>query len=407
MIYFKKADLAETYHISVKTITNWIRQAKDGKLNLELVTEGDKAWIANTTGNITLIEHLVEERRKFRNTRSVKTISPKPEFYDLYTEDQIFDICNNIETYREIPFQYGYFDGGADYWNTYASRLAQEQKTNILTATVQLLNLNFAYIDELLRQYTHVNVIDVGVGNALPVRDLLQHLINNNKMGSYIALDISPSMLDIAQANIHQWFGDTVPFQGHAIDITRTQFSNLLLPETLGERAKQTINLVTVLGGTFANLRFPDGAFASLHSSMGRKDLLFYALKLDTESSRQYFDFSINNQVSPLDAKSKMVLDLLGLNEAYYEAEVGFDSVKRQRYIRIRLNVAVELSIDFKAGKRQIALNKNDTILLWQYWHSTAKEIAQQMDANNFDTIQSSQTEDGNYLLTISRLKRP
>jgi len=36
MLYFKKSELAETYHISEKTVTNWIRETKAGKLHLEL-----------------------------------------------------------------------------------------------------------------------------------------------------------------------------------------------------------------------------------------------------------------------------------------------------------------------------------------------------------------------------------
>src|SRR6266550_9452031 len=124
MLYFKKAELAETYHISEKTVTNWVREAKDGKLDLELHEEHGRAWIANTTRNIELIEQLVEGRKKFRNSRGIKAVTKKPEFYELYNQQQIFDLTSSLDIYHEIPLDYAYFDGGADYWDEYAQRLA-------------------------------------------------------------------------------------------------------------------------------------------------------------------------------------------------------------------------------------------------------------------------------------------
>ncbi|HEV2403390.1 MAG TPA: L-histidine N(alpha)-methyltransferase [Candidatus Saccharimonadales bacterium] len=406
MLYFKKAELAETYHISEKTVTNWIRETKDGKLGLELHEEHGRAWIANTTSNIALIKELVSERRKFRNSRGVKVISPKPEFYELYNQQQIFDISSNLDIRHEIPFQYGYFDGGADYWNRYAERLASEKVPNFLNTTIRQLRTNQGYIDDLLSRYERVNVIDVGVGNALPVNELLRHLIDQKKLGRYIAVDISASMLEIAKHNIQDWFGSSVSFEDYEADINYDRFTELLVEDTIGKDAKATINLVLALGGTFANLRSPDGAFKIIHDSMNRNDLLLYNLKLDSEAARQYFDFGIGKKLPPLDAKAKMIIDLLNIDGSFYDVEMGFDEQQRERYIRIRLKVALTIRFAFEKGERTIEFNKNDTILLWRYRHQNAEEVSQQLDRNDFDVLQTSQTEDKDYLLTVSRVKR-
>ena len=405
MLYFKKADLAKTYHVSEKTVTNWVKEAKVGKIDLQLHEADGRAWITNTTRNIALIEQLVENRKKFRNSRGVKVISPKPEFYQLFNPQQIFDIASNLDIHRELPFQYGYFGTGAELWDQYAKRLADEPGLNFLTSSIKQLRANQDYIDGLLADYSRVNVIDVGPGNSLPVKDLLQHLLDQKKLGRYIAVDISPAMLAVAKRNIEGWFDGLVRFEGHQGDLNYDRFGELFAEETIGEHAHSTINIIIAFGGTFTNLRSPDGAFKVLHDSMNRNDLLLYHLKLDSEAARRYFDFGVNSKVVPLDTHTKFMVDLLNIDESFYDVEMGYDEQRRERYIRIRLKIALTIKFVFASGERTITLNKNDAILLWRYWHLTVPEILRQFNRTDFDVLQTSLTEDRDYLLTISRVK--
>jgi hypothetical protein len=269
MLYFKHAELATQYHVSLRTVHNWIDATKQGKLKLALHTEGDKSYVANTGKNIAIITDLIESRRKYRNTKAVKIVSPKPDFYTLYNEEQIYDIISNLEIHHEIPRQYNYFDGGAKRWEKYVERLAAEDAPNLLTSTVRLIELNRDYIDSLLGDYSRVNVIDVGVGNAYPAKDLLAHLLKKDKLGRYVALDISPSMLEIAESNIKTWFGETVQFEGYEYDVNYDRFSKLLANEYTRSDAGSTVNLVLLLGGTLSNMRYPDSGYRMIHDSMG------------------------------------------------------------------------------------------------------------------------------------------
>lgn len=405
MLYFKKNELAETYHVSEKTVTNWVREAKAGKLDLELHTEQGRAWIANTTRNTSLILQLIEDRKKFRNSRGVKAISPKPEFYTLYNSQQIFDITSNLDIRQEIPFQYSYFDGGAEYWDKYARRLESEEAPNMLVNVKNQLRNNLTYIDALLMHYEHVNVIDIGPGNCLPVKDLLQHLLDINKLRRYTAVDISTAMLEIAEDNIKTWFGAKVPFATRQADITYDRFTELVTGNVIGKNAEKTINIVLAVGGTFSNLYSPDSALRVIRDSLNRNDLFIYDRKLDNEVARNYFDFNVGDKVAVLDAQSKMVLELLNIEDSFYDVEVGFNELYKQRYIRIRLKVALEIKFDFNEGERIIEFNKNDTILLWRSWHQNIQEVLTQLGRNEFDVLQSSLTEDKNYVLTVSRIK--
>src|SRR3977135_3551409 len=97
MLYFKHSELAIQYHVSLRTVHNWIEATKLGKLELTLYVEGNKSYIANKDRNVATITQLISSRRKYRNTKASKTITPNPEFYTLYSNDQIYDIIRNLE----------------------------------------------------------------------------------------------------------------------------------------------------------------------------------------------------------------------------------------------------------------------------------------------------------------------
>jgi len=404
MLYFKTSEIIEKYHVSAKTVANWVRDAKDGKLDLKLRIEGNKAWIANTPNNIALIKELIAKRKKFRNTLSLKEVSPTPEFYNLYNPRQIFDITNSLDIYREIPFQYGYFDGGAELWDKYVQKLASETSVNALNATVKLLEVNRGYIDEVISNYKRVNVIDIGAGNGLPVKEFLAHIKSQGKLGRYIAVDISSSMIDIARQNIANWFDNSISFEGYEADITHDRFSDPLVKEVIGKAAKDTINIVLVLGGTLSNLRSPDNAMQTIHDSMNRQDIMIYTRKLDSETTRQYFDFGISEKMPSIDPKTAMILDLMNIDESLYDVEMGFDSFQSERYIRVRLKTALNLKFSFAEGDRIVSIDRGESILLWRSWHQSATEIVQQLGRNGFTAFHASQSMSKDYILAISSI---
>jgi uncharacterized SAM-dependent methyltransferase len=405
MLYFKHDELANKYHVSLRTIHNWMNEAKSGKLNLTLHSINNKQYVANTAKNITLLSNLVESRRKFRNTKAVKSITPRPEFYKVYNEKQIYDIATNLEIHHEIPRQYNYLNGGASHWDQYAVRLAGENEPNIVNGTIKLLRIGQNYLDELLSKYKKVNVIDIGVGNAYPTRGLLDHLLTQKKMGRYIALDISPDILKIAERNIYNWFDDRISFEGYECDINYDRFSDLLIQEYVKENAKDTINLVLLLGGTLANMRTPDGAYKVIHDSMGINDFLIYTKKLDTQATRQYFDFSVNPGVARLAEIHRLVVDLLNIEESYYDVELGYDPDLKQRIERLRLKVSLAIKLKFKEGEREIELTKGSSILTWRAHQQSANDVHEQFERNDFYILNSMQTDDCEYILTVAKVK--
>lgn len=403
MLYFKNVELAEKYHVSEGSVRNWLKEAEQGKINLELYKKGNRQYVANTTSNLAVIDALIEKRKKYRNTKSIKNISPKAEFYKLYSQEQIYDILTNLEKYHEIPRQYNYFDGGAKHWDEYTQRLATEEQSNMINSTQKLLNGNLGYLDDLLADYDRVNIVDIGPGNAYPVKRILEHLVKRKRLGRYIALDISPPMLEIAERNIQTWFGSDVTFEGHKLDINYDRFSQLLTGEYIKKDSNRTANLILLLGGTLCNERVPDGAFKVIHDSMGVNDFLVHTQKLDSDATRQYFDFNIDLVGSEPAPIHRLVLDLLNIDKTMYDLELGFDESRGQRFEKIRFNIAVTIRFEFDDGLRDIQFNKNDAILIWRSWQQRAMDVVHQFDRNNFYLLHTSQTQDQEYMLTVAQ----
>jgi len=400
MKYFKNTELAKLYNVSEKTVRNWVQAAAEGKLDLRLHTENDKQYVANLSHNTSLIEELAKKGKKYKNSRGFKTIKPTAEFYKLYDPKQIMDIIANLDIYKEIPLQYSYFNSGAKRWDAYTQNLAKQDTPNSLRNTKELLDLNLKYLDSLIDQYTSINIIDVGVGNALPIRDVLDHFHKTGKLKRYIALDISKEMVDIARKNIDEWFDNKIPFEGYIKDINYDRFNDLLFPESFGPNAESSVNLVFFLGGTLSNLREPGHALATIHDSMGKRDILIFSKKLDTEKSRRYFEMTVSGN-----QEVNLVLKLLNIDESLYTLEQFFDERKMARQLQARLNVAIAIKLELFGKERVIELNKGDGILLWRARHQNTLNTLDQFDESKFDLVQSSLSHDQEYLLTMSRIK--
>lgn len=402
MRYFRHSELADKYHVSLKTVHNWIDAAKRGGVDLKLHKVNRFTYIADTPENDLILRQLADKGKKYRNTLHHKIVSPKPEFYEIFSRRQILDIITNLNVHGEIPRQYNYLKDGATNWDNWVKRLDAEGTPSMLKGTEELIKMNLDSIDRLIEGKKKVNLIDLGMGNAYPAKSIVGHLVSRGLLHRYIAIDISQSMLDIAKQNIQDWYGDTVQFEGHIRDMTHEQFDDLLVDDMLNYDADDVVNIVLLLGDTPLNFRFFTDVFKPIFNSIGRNDLLLYTGKPDNEASRRYFDFGTGTNKSKVSASHKYILDLMNIDESLYEAEMGFDSGTRMRYVRVRLVSALTLDFVFDEVKRSVTLEKGDTILLLRVWHLSALEIITQFQRSGFTLLQSSLTKDRQFFLSIS-----
>ncbi len=411
MQYYKHLELANQYHVSLKTVHNWISAAREGKLNLQLHETKSGTYVADTAENSAILGKIAEKGKKYRNSLHHKQILPSQEFFEIYSERQILDIIKSVNTYREIPRQYNYMGGGATNWDNWLKKLEKDTSPNLLKGSVDLLHQNIGAIDHLIEEDTRVNIIDLGVGNALPVKELLHHLHSTGVLNRYIAIDISPSMLDIAEKNINEWFNGEIVTEKYTRDITHHRFDDIIMNDMLDNEAEKTINIVLLLGATPNNFPSFTSCFSVAYGSMSKNDLLIYSNKLDTEASRRYFDFSadpgqsIQPGISVLAPSHKYILDLMNITPDLYTVESGFDDKRFMRYIRIRLNTAITLQFSHRSIDRVVSIEKGDTLLMLRYWHQSAQEIISTFEEIGFMLLHSSMTNDRQFFLSISGLE--
>lgn len=402
MKYFKNTELAKLYNVSEKSVRNWIQAAKEGKLELTLHTENGKAAIANTPKNTLIVEELIARGKKYRNSRAFKTATPLQRLYEVCTPRQVYDLVSSIDIHREIPHQYSYLNGGASHWDKYAHKLFREKTPNSVTNTIELLDLNDQYILKLCRNASKINVVDLGVGNCLPVRGMLERLVATGRFNRYIAIDTSIDMLNIAQKNIAQWFSD-IHFEGHVRDISYDRFDDLIIPDTFTDDSESIINLVFFFGGTVSNLRDPAQTLRTIQNSMGKDDVFLMSRKMDTDATRRFFDFTLDDVGH--DMKERYMLDMMGVDSSYYDIEQFFDVEARSRIMQARLKVDLALKFSNGEKKRTIELHKGEGITIWRSDHKTLQETMEQLDLSGYETLQASKSIDHQYSLFVCKAR--
>jgi uncharacterized SAM-dependent methyltransferase len=254
-----------------------------------------------------------------------------------------------------------------------------------------------------LGSHKNVNVIDVGSGNAFPVKELLGHLLDRGLLHRYIAIDISDEMLHIAKRNIDEWYSGAVKFEGFVRDVTYERFDDILVDDMLNKGAAETINLVLLLGATPMNLRKPSDMLRTICGSMSREDLLVYTDKPDTEAERNYFNFKVtpdgDSKLSPIHG---FIFYLLNIDSSLYDVEMGYDERNSMRYIQVRFKAALTIEFKFDGIERDVYLERGETILLWRAWHMSSLGIISEFEKSGLALVQSNLTRDRQYLLTIS-----
>ncbi|HEX6257931.1 MAG TPA: YfeC-like transcriptional regulator, partial [Candidatus Saccharimonadales bacterium] len=73
--YYKSKELAALYGVTRQTVNNWVDSVKNGKLVLDRFDENGQTYIRNTPANHARIKAMVESRKKFKNTKSQKTVT--------------------------------------------------------------------------------------------------------------------------------------------------------------------------------------------------------------------------------------------------------------------------------------------------------------------------------------------
>lgn len=405
--YYKNTELAEQYNISESTVRNWVKSAQEGRLPLKLTNHKGHTYVANDISNIPHIEELVKSNRKYRNTLASKWAVPKPEFFQIFSDDQVYDIIRNLDLHHEIPRQYGYFGTGAKDWDDYIRKQMSVEIPSVVRNSIELLEANYSYLDRRLARFKKVNVIDIGVGNGYPAMGLLEHLVGQGKDVHYIGMDFSDDMLDIAIANLKERLEGRIVFSRRQIDITHERFASLLSGDYF-KPEESVVNLILFLGATPANFRNPSDAFRAICDSMNANDIMIYTDGINPAGVPEWLEHSykIRPRKPELLDRHKFVFNLLNINESLYTPEIGFDTKINMRYSRAKLKYSLNLKFEWEGADKTISFEKGESIMVWRCWQFGVDDLTALLDSTGFYVLHTSQSEDHNYILTVAEVKR-
>lgn len=331
-------------------------------------------------------------------------IVPGEAFYRTFNDAQISDIADHLEQHREIPRQYNYFGDGARGWDQFVAAAIDGATNGLARISVELLPAATRYALAARAPGQRVDIVDIGPGNAQPVRGMLRELLDAGALGRYVALDISPDMLAVAQRNVALWFDGQVPFEGHLVDISHAEPARTWASAGLdGDRA--TVQLVLLLDGLMVNVRYPAEVLRAVREHLTDRGLLVCTNGLDTPRSRERF--ALGGSLEPggrleLSPSHRAVFELLGLSSDFYDVEYGFDDCLQMRYIRARLNRPLSLVFRYRARRRAVVLDRGEPILLWRAWATTRPMIIDRLKAAGLCPVHVQASNDESGLLTIS-----
>jgi uncharacterized SAM-dependent methyltransferase len=404
--YFKNTDLIRLLNVSDKTVRNWVQGAQTGKIELDLWEEKGRTYIADTLANAPILERLAEKGRKYRNSRTYKVLTPTRLFYDLYSTKEIIEIASSLDDYGKYPFYYRYTGEGAKQWSDYLDRLGRGGSSNILNETIDLLGSCYGHLDNIIRGYSHVNVVDVGIGNCVAAKDLLTHLNKGKKLRKYIAVDISRELLDAGRERIHQWFGDQIEYEPHQCNIGFDKLADISHNDTYDKDATSTLNIFLFLGGTVLNFKDAAQPLRILRESMSGGDLLISSLKLDTPRSRRFFDFDAGQSKAQLSVQNSFILDVLNISPNLYDVEQFYSENQKARIIQVRLRTSLELKFAADRFLKTVELKKGSTIEILRVCHYSDYEFLEHQRNTGLDNILSMKSLNDEYMISIAKLAK-
>jgi len=397
MKLFKNIEISRIYGVNPTTVTNWIEASLLGKNNLILENKDDRKLIVDNQQNRIILEQLTQTGKKHKSKDSYILIEPKPKFYQTFDGKNLVKLINSLENNREIPHNFTYLNGGADCWRAYAERTFRENMVNTITNTLDMLETSMAYLLKNIQQGYKVNIIDIGVGDASPVKNFLAQLIELQLINKYIAIDFSPEMLEIAEENVKNWFGEKINFEKYVADISSDSIQDILFYSSKSLTNKnKIINLVLFIGSTIENQMDYFKTLSNLKDNLSGDDILFLGETLDSNNSKIYFDLNATNQEleQKIPFQEKWIPELLNLDEKLYDTIVFYSETDKTRKMQLILNSDIDLVLKKDDFVTKITLQKGEKITVWRHKHHSTEEIIKNLSSLGLTVKNFTTSED-------------
>lgn len=306
----------------------------------------------------------------------------------MLSKRQEAELVTAIQGRGEIPLKFAYLGVGASNWNKIASQRTENGGINSTEGALLQKRVE-DFITTLTADQT-INVIDIGCGNGYPVFPILEYLSEKNIKFTYVPLDISQEMLDLASKNIGKKFGD-IEYKPFQVDFELGQFSDIMYDI----KKDGAVNLMLFLGSTLGNHSDLHRVLTNFRDSMTSKDFMIVGVEL-TNLIKTHNILRHYEGKEALDFVS-FILDYLKVSRNDYKHEILWNSQDNQVEIRAVLNKDVSIKI----SDESFILKEGESILLARSKKFSESSITNLLSEIGFRTELLTTNEDRGYLLTM------
>ncbi|MDB9314625.1 L-histidine N(alpha)-methyltransferase [Spirulina sp. CS-785/01] len=289
----------------------------------------------------------------------MKQVQATPKFYHLFSGQEINNLVQHIQNYQTIPFKWFYRGKIIENWQ----QIIQKQKQaafSTLKSDARFLKEGLLWIDKQQELTEPLTIVDIGVGNAEPVKTLVDILTKAGLLTQYIAIDISREMLSLAETNLKNWFPD-LTFLGYQGDLETQSVLEIINPEKL---APQGQNLWIYIGGTIGNNENRIQVLKNLQKSLGEGEYLLLTCSLRfTDSQDQY---TLKDHIS-VDV-AYYIAELLDILPEDIEIEGKFDQATNTFLTNLIFKEDYQVKIESAGTLKTVHFPKGERFNIYRYY---------------------------------------
>lgn len=402
MRYLKHAEIVRTYGVSDKTIRNWIEGAQHSKNTLDVILVKGRPYLADTIHNEEAIAELIDNNKKYRNTKSSLRIHPTDKFYENFNSAEVTRIINSLAVKKQVPYRTRYVGVLSKLWGDYLSRLSNTKIHTYISGSISYMSILERYLSEDSRKSQVWNIVDLNCANALSSVDFVANLSRRNLLSKYIAADISPSLTKLAAKTLLSKKENKGKISEAIFDIELESIERMLSLNPI--LASKIPNHFLLLGGTITNYESAMTVIQHISSSMKSSDLLSITLKLDSTKNRSFFDFNTEHVLSELSSHDESFLEMLGFQQKDYDVFQEYDKTSKSRYIYIEPSKNIEI-VFADDNKSSVNLRSKERLTLLKIRHWDDTEFTQVLRDAGLTVIHSSLLQDESFMgITCKKL---
>jgi uncharacterized SAM-dependent methyltransferase len=316
-----------------------------------------------------------------------RIVKPSPEFYSIFSCEEILAIINALEVRREISLKYSYKGVGAKTWDSFYLKYVIPRWYRISNPEIDLLRKNFELINDNLKGCEKVTIVDVGAGNSYPVKEFIHKLNSLGRIDKYIALDISKELLSLSENNFRKWF-PLIEFRSYTIDIENSCLPEIALKNQANIETDDIAKVILHLGVTMGNHQNRTGVLKNFRDSMGKNDLLIFTNEIGSNSK---WDGTVRGGFKyHVDRVYEWIKNSIGIKAEDCELVRKYDAKTDSIVATIKFRRDRAINFSFMAIDKTIEISKGEEITIWRQHKYEIIELMQEIELAGLQLVHYS-----------------